>query len=676
MKLLFLPSLLASAVFCLASSPSQAAPSVRRSVSSRPAAARPAAFGVYQVTVRDADTGRGVPLVELRTVNEVRYYTDSSGIVAVDDPELMGQNVYFKVSSPGYEYPSDGFGNHGTALQVSAGGRGIVTIKRTNIAERLYRITGAGIYRDSILTGHAVPIKHPLLDGQVMGQDTVTPAVYNGKIYWFFGDTNKPSYPLGQFGISGATSLPPGRGGLDPRLGVDLTYWTDPAGFSRPMIPIPNAPGPVWIGGVFTMTDGGRAHLFAHYVEIHHDQTPPESGLAEFDDAKAVFVPLSAYPTGDPLHPEGFPFRVRAQGTEYLYCETQQMGAFPLVRNIPDLAHIKDSAAYQAFTCLAPGARFDGAQTKLDRDAGGHLVWAWKTNTSALGEDEAAKLVSQGRLKPDELLTQLRDMDTDAVVTSHGGSVFWNPYRKRWIMITTQVYGSPSFLGEVWFAEADTPTGPWLYARKIATHDHYTFYNPAQHPFFDQDGGRVIYFEGTYVDTYSDVKYITPRYNYNQLMYRLALDDPRLSLPSPVYAVAHQSGPTAYETRDLVEASGDWPRVQSIPFYAVAPSRPHAGLIPLYASADGALQTQNPGGSSSIAFYALPATAAPLEKPSPAVVPLYESRDGAGKPFYSTSATAPPGTTARAGGPICRVWRNPSSVLALDYQAKPAPSPQ
>ena len=27
----------------------------------------------------------------------------------------------------------------------------------------------------------------------------------------------------------------------------------------------------------------------------------------------------------------------------------------------------------------------------------------------------------------------------------------------------------------------------------------YTFYNPTQHPFFDQDKGRQIYFEGTYV---------------------------------------------------------------------------------------------------------------------------------------------------------------------------------
>ena len=57
-----------------------------------------------------------------------------------------------------------------------------------------------------------------------------------------------------------------------------------------------------------------------------------------------------------------------------------------------------------------------------------------------------------------------------------------------------------------------------------------TFYNPTQHPFFDQDGGRLIYFEGTYVTTFSGNNNPTPRYNYNQVMYRLDLSDDRLHL--------------------------------------------------------------------------------------------------------------------------------------------------
>src|SRR6185437_11783093 len=93
-------------------------------------------------------------------------------------------------------------------------------------------------------------------------------------------------------------------------------------------------------------------------------------------------------------------------------------------------------------------------------------------------------------------------------------------------------------LGEVWYAEADSPLGPWVYARKIVTHDKYSFYNPKQHPMFDKENGRIIYFEGTYTTTFSGNNNPTPRYDYNQVMYRLDLSDRRLNLPVAVYRSA------------------------------------------------------------------------------------------------------------------------------------------
>jgi hypothetical protein len=91
--------------------------------------------------------------------------------------------------------------------------------------------------------------------------------------------------------------------------------------------------------------------------------------------------------------------------------------------------------------------------------------------------------------------------------------------------------GDLNGVGEVWYSEADAPHGPWESARKVATHPNYSFYNPCHHPFFDQDGGRTIYFEGTYTAGFSAAKFATPRYEYNQIMYRLDLSDPRLALP-------------------------------------------------------------------------------------------------------------------------------------------------
>ena len=40
----------------------------------------------FQIQVVDDRSGRGVPLVELRTVHGTRYYTDSNGLVAFCEP--------------------------------------------------------------------------------------------------------------------------------------------------------------------------------------------------------------------------------------------------------------------------------------------------------------------------------------------------------------------------------------------------------------------------------------------------------------------------------------------------------------------------------------------------------------------------------------------------------------
>jgi hypothetical protein len=45
------------------------------------------------------------------------------------------------------------------------------------------------------------------------------------------------------------------------------------------------------------------------------------------------------------------------------------------------------------------------------------------------------------------------------------------------------------------------------------------------HPFFDQENGRYIYFEGTYTAQFSREGGQTPRYDYNQVMYKLDLAD-------------------------------------------------------------------------------------------------------------------------------------------------------
>jgi hypothetical protein len=475
----------------------------------------------YKITVVDRETGRGVPLVELRTVDNVQYYTDSNGVVAFLDPGLMGEEVYFYVSSPGYEFPKDGFGNRGKALKAVGGESAELKLDRVNIAQRLYRITGTDIYGDSMLVGQSVPLAKPTLNARVAGQDSAMNAIYRGKLYWFWGDTARPSYPLGNFQTTGATSLLLNHGGLDPERGVDLTYFTRDDGFVKPMAPVPG-PGPTWIDGLVTIKgESGQERMFAAYSKIRGALDVYERGLAEFNPEREQFEKVVTFPLDAPFHPGGHPIHVTEEGTDYVYFATP----YPLVRVRADAESLKDLSRYETYTCLAEGTR--ASDGRLDRQADGMLRYRWKKNTAPVGLREQARLIASGKMKRDEALLQLQDAETGKPVAAHSGSVNWNAYRHKWIMIFGEI-GGTSLLGEVWYAEASTPVGPWKQAHKIATHPDYSFYNPTQDAALDKDNGRVIFFEGTYAATFSGNTHPTPRYDYNQIMYKLDLADPRL----------------------------------------------------------------------------------------------------------------------------------------------------
>ena len=128
-------------------------------------------------------------------------------------------------------------------------------------------------------------------------------------------------------------------------------------------------------------------------------------------------------------------------------------------------------------------------------------------------------------LKPQESLPSAAD---GKPVKPHTGSIAWNPFRKRWVTVFMQAFGKPSAFGELWYAEADAPTGPWGKAVKVLTHENYTFYNPRLHPEFTPADSPILLFEGTYTQEFADRPPPTPRYDYNQILYRLDLDDPAL----------------------------------------------------------------------------------------------------------------------------------------------------
>jgi hypothetical protein len=467
----------------------------------------------FWIRVTDQETGRRVPLVQLSTPRDaIRFWTDSNGVAAIDDSTFDGHDVIFYVKSHGYEFQERILGEPGTRVHVEPGSHAELKIHRVNIAERLYRVTGEGIYRDSVLAGLPVPIAQPLLNGGVTGQDTNISIPYRGKIFWCYGDTM--GLAAMSFAVSCATSEVPGKGGLAPAEGVNLNYFIDANGFSRKMLPLPR-PGLVWIEGLFTVRDdSGRERLVATYTRQPGVAPATERGVAVFDDDAGQFQVLAQLPTRRG-HKSSHPFQVTENGVNYWYL-------FPHQRVRDDWKALADPKSWESFTCLQAGATFDIRDAKLDRRPDRTLDCGWKADTDRIEASEERQLIARGLLKKEEAFFPLLDAETGKETLATPSSVAWNAHRKKWILLSEHV-------GSVYYSESDQPTGPWLRAVKIVGHNDYNFYNVTQHPFFDEDGGRVIYFEGTYTTSFSNAKEQTPRYDYNQIMYRLDLGDSRIS---------------------------------------------------------------------------------------------------------------------------------------------------
>jgi len=558
----------------------------------------------FKIRVLDEETGRGIPLVELRTQSWIRYYTDSNGLVAFYEPGLMDQDSYLFIESEGYEYPKDLIGFVGFVINPSEKDSIVVKMRRVNIAERLYRITGPGIYRDSFLLGVSSPLKNPLLNGKVLGQDSNLSLIYKGRIFWVWGDTFKPAYPWGNTSVSAATSELPENGGLLPEIGVDLDYFVDSSGFSKPMIDL-EGKGFVWFDWLMTIPDAsGEEKLVAKYARVRTNFTNFERGIAVYNDQNEKFEKFKQVDAWiDEYHSCHHPLRAQIGDKEYAILTSE----FAFTRVEPSLNQVSDPHAYEAYTCLESGATYVKENPKLDRDSDGKLVWDWKANTDVIDLVRQRELVASGAIQEEEKWIYLQDIANGESLPFRRGSIYWNEFRERWILIVQKD------MGEIWYAEGDTPTGPWVFAKKVVTHNQF-FYNPVHHPFFDQDKGRIIYFEGTYTNMFNVNPVIKPRYEYNQLMYRLALDDPRLFLPVPVYKVKSSGNKFNYELKEKVDSYNNWDNILSAEFLAFPPDRALHTLIPVYQTSDEYGSYLSNEQKGEILFYACPPEEIEYEK--------------------------------------------------------------
>jgi hypothetical protein len=430
-----------------------------------------------RIEVVETGSGWPVPLVELRTTHHLRFVTDNAGVIALHSPDLMDREVWFDIIGHGYEVRKDGFGQRGVRLKPAPGKTLRIEVNRTIIARRLGRTTGAGLFAESQMLGRELDWRDSDID--VFGCDSVQNAVHRGKLFWAWGDTTVPNYPMGVFDMTSATTSVQPLASFEPPLRLRFDYFRDKHGKPRGVAKMPGA-GPTWVTGYVSLSDkSGMPRLCGHYIKIRNHLEAYESGLCVWDDQKEEFEQLrvlwtkSEKASSQPPSPEGHPaFWKDGQGREWV-----------LFGN--PLPKLRCPATFEAWR--------DSTQ--------------WEV------------------IEPQQTLSSAKD---GIPVKPHTGSIAWNGFRQRWVTVFMEHFGKPSVFGELWYAEADSPMGPWGRAVKILSHDNYTFYNPRLHPEFTPTNSPILLFEGTYTMQFADKPHPTPRYDYNQLIYRLDLDDPAL----------------------------------------------------------------------------------------------------------------------------------------------------
>lgn len=144
-----------------------------------------------------------------------------------------------------------------------------------------------------------------------MNQDTVFSVIFGGKIRWFWGDTGRLSYPLGNFETTGAVSCSPFHSSTsqaDPCLpveeGINLQYYTlpldpkhpDAPTFVKPMATLPPMPYPTWIGSLSVVSaadappEDNATAMLAYFMKAGPDMNTLRHGVLRWNSANENFT--------------------------------------------------------------------------------------------------------------------------------------------------------------------------------------------------------------------------------------------------------------------------------------------------------------------------------------------------------------------------------------------------
>jgi hypothetical protein len=342
--------------------------------------------------------------------------------------------------------------------------------------------------------------------------DSIQTVEVNGTRTVFYGDTNWSGYPLGNFKTTNGTVIT-NRLPL-PNCPYQISCRIDKRGNASASFSNPSrTPGVIWISGVVRI--GNDVVGYANHRRSLEDQL--DHGFVRWNPKTNLFEDFVSIPAKSWKHLDSHPVLISNQNAKYVTFGH----AIPNFRVPADVDAVRSGDGFETFTCLLPNG-------VVDRSENGRSIWRWRKDGTPIDAVLEQDLISNGKLALTDCRFIQREWKTTRIVIPHRGTVRWNQYLNKWVLIFTAINEPGSNLGEVFISASDSLYGPWSDCIKIVTHPRYSYYNPIHHDWLDQDHGRVITIEGTYTLTFSGYTVPTPGYEYNQLAYQLDLSDERL----------------------------------------------------------------------------------------------------------------------------------------------------
>ncbi len=425
----------------------------------------------YLIKIVDNENGWPVPMVELRTTSNIVFVSDNAGVVAFDLPEMLGRETWVHINGNGYGVAKDGFGYEGVRIFPELNREITIRVTRKIIAKRLGRLTGSGLFAESQKCG----LMQDWTEQGIVGCDTVRVARHNDRLHWVWGDTSVLHYPLGLFQALGATTSLSPLNSFQPPVQLRFDYFLDASDRPRNTCPV-SGPGPTWLDGVVSLPDAnGKTKLVCCYAKIKPPMDTYQTGLCVWNEVTSSF------------------------DVQMVIWNQQQPKERPPAMPSGHVTRWTDESKQE---WLLFGDPFPFMRCKAEYES-----WSDSKQWEILEPQKSVPLADGKSIVP------------------HRGSIAWNNYRKKWVSIFCETSGRPSPLGEIWYAEAERPDGPWGPAIKVLSHENYSFYNPRICTELVDADAKFLLFEGTYTQTFSNNPVSTPRYDYNQILYRLDLDE-------------------------------------------------------------------------------------------------------------------------------------------------------